>query len=48
MQGLKHLVSGSSHRKEFVAGNLAEYCTSGQCFQSFPLFESRTIYRRIL
>lgn len=28
MQGLKHLVSGSSHRKEFVAGNLAEYCTS--------------------
>ncbi|KZT68757.1 P-loop containing nucleoside triphosphate hydrolase protein [Daedalea quercina L-15889] len=28
MQGLKRVVSLPEHRKEFVAGNLAEYCTS--------------------
>ncbi|TFY58122.1 hypothetical protein EVJ58_g6609 [Rhodofomes roseus] len=28
MQGLKRVVSYPEHRKEFVAGNLAEYCTT--------------------
>ena len=29
MQGLKCVISVPDHRKEFVAGNLQEYCTSG-------------------
>ncbi|KAH9947363.1 P-loop containing nucleoside triphosphate hydrolase protein [Amylocystis lapponica] len=28
MQGLKHVVNDMEHRKEFIAGNLAEYATS--------------------
>lgn len=29
MQGLKRVISVPDHRKEFVAGNLQDYCTSG-------------------
>ena len=29
MQGLKCVISMPDHRKEFVAGNLQEYCTCG-------------------
>jgi hypothetical protein len=29
MEGLKRLVHNSKHRKEFVAGGLAEYLTAG-------------------
>ena len=28
MQGLKRVISVPDHRKEFVAGNLQDYCTS--------------------
>jgi hypothetical protein len=31
MEGLKRLISRSSHRKELVAGGLAEYLTAGAC-----------------
>lgn len=30
MQGLKHVVNDMDHRKEFIAGNLAEYTTTGR------------------
>ena len=31
MEGLKRLISHSTHRKELVAGGLAEYLTTGAC-----------------
>lgn len=31
MEGLKRLISLSTHRKELVAGGLAEYLTAGAC-----------------
>ena len=31
MEGLKRLISSSTHRKELVAGGLAEYLTAGAC-----------------
>ena len=51
MEGLKRLVSRSTHRKELVAGGLAEYLTAGASqilHDSVGLIDYLVEYRRLV